>query len=203
MDPKTIAVLVESCRRQDSRAQHTLWNLVAGPLFAWVKSRFPRFQEADGRAIACEAFARALLRLHKLESASHFVTWLFSIAEHIAKDYVADEELRDDDIALESVPETAFRRRPQQDDTRTFDDHLLELLRAAFIVLTPDQATVVVWRLRTRLDRAGISRRLGKSVEAVDMLFMRGMERVRRVLRIRTEGRDLLSAWEEEDGCAV
>lgn len=198
MNAVAIVVLVGQCRSGSANAQTELWGCVSEPLCAWIRGKFAGLQEPDVRAIACEAFAEAILKLAKFEGKSSFVTWLFSIAGNLARQYLDRESRHDADVALDSAPEIAFRRRVRRPEEQTFDELLRDLLRAAHLVLTPDQELVVVWKLLRKLDRTEIARRLGKTVAAVDMLQQRAMERLRRVCRMQLEGHSLLSRWTDE-----
>lgn len=200
IDSEILSALVLRCRHEDSMAQHDLWEFVALPLHLWIRKKFPDLQLTDARAVACESFAEALIKLKKFRGDASFTTWLFAIAGNIAKDYLKESARHADDVSVDEAPPQIFYRRSRRPDVPG-KDRLLDMLKTALEVLTPEQA-FVVRSLRSGLKRVEIAARLQKSVAAVDMLWARALESLREILAVPLTKMHEVDRPEDEAECA-
>lgn len=195
--------LLDVCLLGDANAQRLLWKACGDKLYAWILTEWSCLQDADARAIACEAFAEALLNLPKFRREVKFETWLCGIARHIAADYLRRLCLHKNDVSLDAVPEEALYRRRRRSEKSSLHDEMRAALRDVMLLVTHEQAVAVTLRFGSLLSPAVAAAQMGRSRLAFNMLVFRATPMVKRVCELRKQGVDPLRALGEGTECAV
>lgn len=203
MKSEELDVLLDACLQGDRVAQHQLWKESQDKLHAWILREWSCLQDADARAIACEAFAEALLNLRKFRRDCSFETWLCAIARRIAADYLRQLGVHDEDVSLDAVPEEVYYRRRPKEPQIPLHEEMLALLRDVMLLATHEQAVAVALRYGAHLSPAEAAARMGRSRLAFNMLVFRAMPVVKVVFESWRHGIDPLRAHGEGSECAV
>lgn len=133
-------------------------------------------RDHDAAADLCQrAFLRALLHLGELREAAHFRSWLFRIAENLARNQLRDEAR----FVRAAGPEAAI---PARAHATIEAAERAERLRQAIARLPGRQRAVVELRVERELSFAQIARRLDITENAAKVSFHHAGKGLRRLL---------------------
>ena len=155
--------------RTERDAFGLLYDRYVTRIYRYCYRRFGNRHDAEDTTSA--VFIRALERLETYKGGS-FRAWLFAIA----RTSVADRYRHLPEAPFDALFEVADANEcPEEHAIRAADVHAVRFMLAS---LSPDQREVIELRL-AGLDGADIARAMNRSVDAVKMLQLRAMRRLR------------------------
>jgi RNA polymerase sigma-70 factor (ECF subfamily) len=172
---KAIDDAVARAQVGDSRGFSALFDLFAGPLTGYLRSR----GVADADGLANDVFLRAFRSIHTFRGdASRFRSWLYVIAQNAAIDDARRRRRRVAEVPLAERIDVPGGDVEHDAVARLARDNVQTLLAT----LSPDQRDVIVLRIVADLTVEETGAVLGKSYEAVKALQRRGLASLRRAL---------------------
>jgi RNA polymerase sigma-70 factor (ECF subfamily) len=168
--------LIDAARRGDSEALAGLWREYQAPLLRYLRTR--RCQAPED--VASQVWIDVSSSIHRFEGdADDFRRWFFTIAHRRSVDEIR-RSVRRDGVAIR-VADTVVAATTDEDHDGV---HALDRAIALVASLPDSQAEAVMLRIVHDLPAADVAAILGTTEGNVRVLVHRGLERLRRKIRV-------------------
>lgn len=185
-DAENTADLVDRAKRGDAQAFERLFGRFRNRIALWVSTKMG--PQLRARLTADDVLQETFLQAHgslpafEDQGQGSFLRWLLSIAANRMKDLSKHHSAQKRDVRREAGAPVDRAASSSSPAARASRGELLEMLVTALERVPDPEREVVILRAVEERSLAEIAKHLGKSASAVGVLYVRGLEAMRREL---------------------